>query len=414
MRLMRTSLLAAALTLTAFAPSAALAQSSNSAKQLRDKSREVEDTSASDDASTGSASEASPETGSMPVSPRGGRTEAPGSEHRVERGDTLWDLSQKYLGSPWYWPKVWSYNPEIANPHWIYPGNSVRFFNGGGEGPSRVEVGTAPTGLPEVDEGDMLEGGDDRVQVEGQIVFHPKKAITLAGTGFITVREIEESGKIVGSFFEAQMLAERQPIYVTFANKRVPKLGETFVIYRDAGQVTHPVTKEIIGHQTRILGQGRIDKVERSGLATGTIMRAFDAIERGALIGPSSEPLSHSVSLRANYREIKGAYVVTSTTNYLTIFGEHQIIVIDRGADDGVKPGNVFTIWRQHDGLSQAAFLDPTLREEELPREDVGACMAFEVKSKATTCLLVSTIREIVRGDNVEMRTSGDGARSER
>src|SRR5215471_14225181 len=56
---------------------------------------------------------------------------SPGQVHTVVRGDTLWDLSQHYLGTPWYWPKVWSYNPEIANPHWIYPGNQVRFFGSG-------------------------------------------------------------------------------------------------------------------------------------------------------------------------------------------------------------------------------------------------------------------------------------------
>ncbi len=71
---------------------------------------------------------------------------APSEVHSVVKGDTLWDLSQRYLGSPWYWPKVWSFNPEIANPHWIYPGNQVRFYRSGDEGPSRVEVAT-PVGI---------------------------------------------------------------------------------------------------------------------------------------------------------------------------------------------------------------------------------------------------------------------------
>ena len=79
------------------------------------------------------------QTGTLKIPPgQGGRESAPGETHSVTRGDTLWDLSQRYLGSPWYWPKVWSYNPEIANPHWIYPGNQVRFFPAGEEVPSRV------------------------------------------------------------------------------------------------------------------------------------------------------------------------------------------------------------------------------------------------------------------------------------
>lgn len=407
---MRTTLLTAALTLVAFAPAASLAQGAKSAKQLRDASREVEDTSGPDAENEAEAAES--ENAPTTVSPSG-KSEAPGSEHRVEKGDTLWDLSQRFLGNPWYWPKVWSYNPDIANPHWIYPGNSVRFFNDG-DGPSRVEVGAEPTQLPDVDEGEMVDEGGDRVHVDGHIGYVPKKAITLSGTSFITTREIEETGSIIGSFFEAEMMAERQPIYVSYIDKRMPKVGEQFVIYRHAGEVVHPVTNAFIGYQTRILGQGRITKVAKNGVGTGVIMRAFDVIERGALIGPSNEPLSHSVSLRPNDRSIEEAYVVTPVWNFLTVLSEHQLIIIDKGADDGVKPGNTFTIWRQHDALSQATFLNPTRRDEDLPREDVGVCMAFEVKSAATTCLLLETIREIVRGDHVEMRSATENARSER
>src|SRR5262249_55409646 len=47
--------------------------------------------------------------------------------HVVETGDTLWDLSGRYLNNNWMWPRVWSYNPHITNPHWIYPGQVIRF-----------------------------------------------------------------------------------------------------------------------------------------------------------------------------------------------------------------------------------------------------------------------------------------------
>src|ERR1700682_4166106 len=57
-------------------------------------------------------------------------------EYVIVKGDTLWDLSQKFLNNPWYWPKIWSLNPSIENPHWIYPGNRLRIVpseGGGGE-----------------------------------------------------------------------------------------------------------------------------------------------------------------------------------------------------------------------------------------------------------------------------------------
>jgi Flagellar assembly protein T, C-terminal domain len=119
------------------------------------------------------------------------------------------------------------------------------------------------------------------------------------------------------------------------------------------------------------------------------------------------EPLSHTVAPTRASKDLKGAYVVTGTQVFLTQFAEHSIVVVDRGADHGVKVGNLFTIVRQNDFMDQDRVLSPSVRDEAYPVEDVGTCMAFEVKSQATTCLIVNSIREIVKGDHVELRASG-------
>ena len=82
----------------------------------------------------------------------------------IQRGDTLWDLSGKFLDSPWYWPKLWSYNPQIENPHWIYPGNPLRLSAGGAEAPARIElVASDPIAPKEMD--DLTRGTIDRAQM---------------------------------------------------------------------------------------------------------------------------------------------------------------------------------------------------------------------------------------------------------
>src|SRR5207302_5933521 len=67
-------------------------------------------------------------------------------EYTIQKGDTLWDLSQKFLNNPWYWPKIWSLNPAIENPHWIYPGNKLRIVpgEGGAQAPAQVQEDQGP------------------------------------------------------------------------------------------------------------------------------------------------------------------------------------------------------------------------------------------------------------------------------
>src|SRR5512140_1889384 len=156
--------------------------------------------------------------GKQPV----GKESAPGEVHTVIKGDTLWDLSQQYLGNAWYWPKVWSYNPEIANPHWIYPGNEVRFFPGE-EVPTRdpteqmpAEDQVKPATDLNPDEGTEFveDTAGDEIEVVGQIGRAPPKAVFILRNTFVTPREVEEAGNIVGSFAEKLILSAPDEMYV--------------------------------------------------------------------------------------------------------------------------------------------------------------------------------------------------------
>ena len=391
---MRHLLLTASLVLLTFSPLRALAQDDDETQQGDD------DTSAPEGSST-----IAPEKQPGEKKPSStGKASAPGTQHTVEKGDTLWDLSQKFLGSPWYWPKVWSYNPEIANPHWIYPGNEVRFYGSGEEVPTQVEVGQPEA---EVEQGEMY---DDKVNVFGQVGFRPKNAISVASPGFVTNREVEESGRLFGSFSEAQMLSYPDRIYAQF-DKKAPRMGESYLVFRRAGEVIHPVTHDSIGYMTEILAEVKVIRVDKDKQATVQIVKQYDEVRRGDLIGPINEPVVRAVAARPNERDVKDVFVVADVRRYPTMLGENSLAIMDKGSDDGVKIGNVFTVWRQHDPLPQVALMQPTVIDETFPREDIGQCVAFEVKAKATLCLVTSSLREWVLGDHAEIRASGSNGR---
>lgn len=341
-----------------------------------------------------------------------GKESAPGEVHTVVKGDTLWDLSQRYLGSPWYWPKVWSYNPEIANPHWIYPGNRVRFFPSGEEVPTQVEVGEGPAATPDEDleAAQAVAEETQGVQVSGKIGYTPKAATSRSTrVGFVTAQELQETGEIDSSKAESEMLSYPDTVYLRFRQQSDAKLGERFVIFRTVKKIEHPINGGPYGYLTHFLGVAKVQKLSGK-LVTAQIVENWDEIRRGDLIGPFGEQFGRSVSLRPNDKELKG-FVLAALEPDMTMMGEHHQILIDRGSADGVQLGNTFTVIRQNDGL-KGSFIYPQRSNEEYPVEDVAVCMTVEVKDRASTCLLMRSLREVVAGDRVEMRVGGAPAQA--
>jgi hypothetical protein len=399
---MRSRILSSLLVASVLAPSAPWAQEEEDFEETEVEGAEVLD-------------EEPGRPGSVAIPPgQGGRESAPGEVHTVQTGDTLWDLSQRYLGSPWYWPKVWSYNPEIANPHWIYPGNLVRLFPAGEEVPSRVEAGVGPAPMELVaEEGEIsaateLDGvsGEDLVQVTGKISYQPKASRTVMMQGFVTTRELDEAGRIDSSFSEAQMLSSLDTVYVRFKRPADARQGDRYVIFHTVKDVTHPVTGKKVGFLTEFVGTLRVTELS-DRYVTAQIVDAWDVIVRGDLVGPYGERLVEQVVPRRNETEVQG-YVVTPMVPYLSLVGEHHYLVVDKGSSDGVQVGNTFTVIRQND-VGGDIFNPAKVEENErlLPIEHIATCLVTEVKDRTSNCVLTQSVVEVVPGDRVVMKVPG-------
>jgi hypothetical protein len=354
------------------------------------------------------ADEDAPATPGKGPNVEGARETAPGQVHTVVRGDTLWDLSQSYLGSPWYWPKVWSYNPEIANPHWIYPGNKVRFFPAGEEVPSRVEAGTGP-GEMVVDEGEIQAAtemgplsGESLVEVSGKISYEPQSNTLVMTNGFVTAKEVDEAGKIDSSFSEAEMLSFPETVYVRFKRKIEAKVGDRYIIYRTAQEVKHPTDGKRVGYLTELAGTLRVLTVGDK-YVTAQITDTWDPIVRGDLVGPYGERLLERVAEKPNSKALK-ATVIIPMVPFLTMTGEQHFLVMDKGSSSGVEVGNTFTILHREDTVGKLLLEEKTEKSENLPDEPVATCLVTEVKERTSNCLLTNSLREIAPGDRAEMR----------
>jgi hypothetical protein len=353
--------------------------------------------------------EVSPEDMGADISPEEGDhvrmgpsgASGPGRVHTVVPGDTLWDLSQQHLGSPWYWPKVWSYNPEIANPHWIYPGNRVRFLPSGEEVPMQVEIGEAAPRLVE----------DSGVRATGKIGYTPTGTNRMLLQGFITARELEQAGEIAGSFSEALMLSYPDNLYIRFRNRGAVRAGGEYVIFKTVKRVDHPSKGGTAGFLTHFLGKAKVIAIGPE-IVTAQITDTWDEIQRGDLIGPANEDLKLKVAQRPNDKTLE-AVILEMMVPYLTIVGEHQLVLVDRGSGDGVQVGNTFTVIRQQD--LGGTLMDPKGgQDKRWPEEAIATCMVVDVKDRACTCLMTRSIREVVRGDRAVMKARQGASASAR
>jgi len=317
-----------------------------------------------------------------------------GRKHVVEKGDTLWDLSEKYLGSPWYWPKVWSFNPQIENPHWIYPGDEVRL---GTEG---VEV--AAKAAPPADDADLEEA--DEVSVAGKIGFQGQGSIRVPAAGFATDEQLGHSGTIAKSFEEKDLLHDGDRVYLEIEHRGGVRAGDRLVVFREEHVVRHPDSGARLGSMVRILGSVRILSADaKQKYVTAVIDRSILEISRGDMVGPAGVQLARRVDPVAPGKDVSGIIAATLEEEIAELAQGH-FVILDRGTRSGVVRGNTFEVIRATDGLDDDGI--NARFDEDLPEESIGQVLVVDAREQTSVAMVLRSLRELRRGDRVEMRTA--------
>lgn len=312
------------------------------------------------------------------------------SHHVVHRGDTLWDISDHYYRNPWMWPKVWSYNTQIQNPHWIYPGDQIRLRNDGGD--------------------------DQAVQSIGGIVNRraaiPADTVFLRDKGFMDDPRRDVWGVISGSPEDRMLLSEGNVVYLDIKDDHQPKPNQELSIFRPARSAGK-------GAAVQILGTLRIETFDdKKKIARARVTESLDAIERGANVGPIGRRFDVVPPVR-NKNDIVARVVMSVYPHAYHV--QNQVVFIDKGSDDGLVPGNRLFILRRGDGWRPTLFgtsdladkrvkdtekLGPetesargTEKDNSYPDEIVGELRVLRVREKSAACLVTTSRVELVDTD---------------
>lgn len=311
--------------------------------------------------------------------------------HLVVRGDTLWDISGKFLQHPWCWPRVWDMNrEEIRNPHWIYPGQIVYFDRING----RLRLGK-PTG------GDVrTDKLSPRIRSEelGQTAIPaiPSNVIEpfLSQPLIIEENELEGTPRIVATQEGHVFLGKNDKAYVRGDLKE----DTSFQVFRPGLPLKDPETGKIIGYEAAYLGTIKLVQADKSGGSSAHVFNVTAAKEEMG-VGDRLLPVPPVAIL--NYvphpPEQSVAARIVSIYGGVTHAGQNQIVTINRGQKDGIDVGTVLQLSR-----SGAFIIDKTEGKKEkikLPDTDYGTLFVFRVFKNISYALVMQVSDSVQIGD---------------
>ncbi|HET6724798.1 MAG TPA: LysM domain-containing protein [Gammaproteobacteria bacterium] len=299
----------------------------------------------------------------------------------VKKGDTLWDISKHFLKSPWLWPDIWYVNPQIRNPHLIYPGDVIelRWVNG----KPQLTLAGADTGLPVVHLHPKIRSTPIKEAIPTIPIADIKPFLTRAL--IVTEHELDQAPYVLATGDGRLLAGEHGRIYVRGVKQSD---GSKWLLVRKGEPLIDPQTNDLLGYQTTFVGEGDIAKWSDPAAMTLT-----DA-ERGVRKGDRLMPMKDD-ALPVNFyphppaKPINGEII--SVVDGMSEIGQYDVVALNRGANAGVDPGTVLAIYQRGRMVE-----DPTNGDAiKLPNRRAGLLMVFRTFDKVSYALVMEEQREV-------------------
>jgi hypothetical protein len=315
------------------------------------------------------------------------RTES-GFYYTIQKGDTLWDLSKQFADSPWQWPELWHYNPQIKNPHLIYPGQKILIFKKDWEGAEKQKE-------------QPVQAEEALAQpVSAELTPQPEKAkksftfLEINNVGFIREKPVSPIGVIFKFRSEKAMGSVGEEVYIHPAStSSALTVGDKYTIFRTLEPIRDTETDKLIGYQHLLSGIVEITKIEPQ-YAIGNVIKSFREIKVNDSLMPYA-PLPQQIELKDSIPGLKAKFI--KPEQEIALVGENVIGFFDKGENDGVLPGQTYFIYEQQTGIPE-----PQNRKTiTFAPEYIGKLIVLRTEPTTSTAYITDAIKGIVPGDIV-------------
>jgi len=310
--------------------------------------------------------------------------------YTVVKGDTLWDISGKFLDKPWKWPEVWEINPQIKNPHLIYPGDQIAL----------VYIDGKPQ--LQLSRGGSTASGAVKLTPKGRRIPEAQAIPTIP---LETINSFLLSNRIVDSTeqFEKRpyVVAGQEKRVVSGAGDRIYVRGQleqevpSFGIFRPGKRYVDPNTQEVLGMNADSIGNGQV-LAEDGNVATLAVTRANQEVRIGDRLLPDEERAINSIfTLSEPTNEISG--LILDVPRGVAQIGAMDVVTLNKGARDGLAPGNVLAVYKTGEMVHDRVSGQPV----KMPDERAGLLMVFRTYDKLSYGLVLSTNQQLSVLDKV-------------
>jgi hypothetical protein len=324
------------------------------------------------------------------------------NEYTVKTGDTLWDISKVFLRDPWYWPEIWYVNPQVENPHLIYPGDVLKLVYIDGQ--PRVTVGDRG-GATESGGGKRLSPQVRREPLSQAITAIPYDVIaSFMGRPTLLNGDQVKSAPYVVAMRDGHVIGGvGNEIYAKGIGDAAADARYSIIHVEE--KLYDPETRDLLGYSGMYVGSGPVATTGDPAkiLLTDSTREAL----QGDKLFPESVDVNVDFVPHAPESDIDARVIAVRSH---TVMGQYQVVALNRGQSAGLEPGHVLAI-SQLGGVVRDSYSKGGMRATtsstsrgrgtpvQLPDERIGLAMVFKAFDRMSYALVMETTHEIRQGD---------------